>query len=450
MSALGILHRHAAAYGLLAMPLAFVALPMYVNVPHLYATQYAVPLSLLGIVLLLTRLIDALTDPFIGRFSDWLYAKSMHAVVVAALIFSATLAISFAALFNPPVWGSSSAYAMWVAVCVTACHLCYSVLCIVHQAWVTRLGGTAAQQSRVLAWREGSGLWGVVLAAMLPLWLGWSLNALVLGVLLLLGVISWRFAWTHHSTISNLSATNSTAVNSKADAQAHQVFGLFEPFQKKQFSKLLLIFVVNGIASAVPASLVLFFVEDQIRVSASHVPLFLGAYFLSGALSLPLWLMAIKRFDLPRAWLFGMVLAVLSFMGVSQLGAGDEWAYFAICVASGTALGADLVVPGAILNGLIDRWGQRGRAEGVYLGWWNLASKFNLALAAGLSLPLLSWWGYSPGTQDANGLQALSAAYGLFPCALKLLAALLLFLFWRTSAKADASNFSNASNRSLS
>jgi Na+/melibiose symporter-like transporter len=310
------------------------------------------------------------------------------------------------------------------------------------------LGGTAAQQSRVLAWREGAGLWGVVLAAMLPLWLGWTLNALVLGVLLLLGVISWRFAWTHHSTATT--ARGSKASETTTDAQAHQVFGLFEPFQKKQFSKLLLIFVVNGIASAVPASLVLFFVEDQIRVSASHVPLFLGAYFLSGALSLPLWLMAIKRFDLPRAWLFGMVLAVLSFMGVSQLGAGDEWAYFAICVASGTALGADLVVPGAILNGLIDRWGQRGRAEGVYLGWWNLASKFNLALAAGLSLPLLSWWGYSPGTQDANGLQALSAAYGLFPCALKLLAALLLFLFWRTSAKADASNFSNASNRSLS
>jgi Na+/melibiose symporter-like transporter len=225
---------------------------------------------------------------------------------------------------------------------------------------------------------------------------------------------------------------------------------LFEPFHQKLFSKLLLIFVINGIASAVPASLVLFFVEDQIRASASHVPLFLGAYFLSGALSLPLWLMAIQRFDLPRAWLFGMVLAVVSFMSVSQLGAGDEWAYFVICVASGTALGADLVVPGAILNGLIDRWGQRGRAEGVYLGWWNLATKFNLALAAGLSLPLLSWWGYSPGTQDANGLQALSLAYGLFPCALKLLAALLLLLYWRASALPDAPNFSKTTTRSPS
>ena len=441
MSTMAISHGNAAAYGLLALPLAFVALPMYVNVPHLYATQYAVPLSLLGMVLLLTRLIDAVTDPFIGRFSDWLYARSMQAVVGAAFIFAVTLSISFAALFNPPSWDNPSTYALWVAICVTACHLCYSMLCIVHQAWVTRLGGSPAQQSRVLAWREGAGLWGVVLAALLPLWWGWTMNAVLLAALLLMGVISWRFAWTRHTTVATVSQTAESL-------QQFQVFGLFQPFRQKQFSKLLLIFVVNGIASAVPASLVLFFVEDQIQVNASHVPLFLGAYFLSGALSLPLWLMAIKRFDLPRAWLFGMVLAVLSFMGVSQLGAGDEWAYFVICVASGTALGADLVVPGAILNGLIDRWGYRGRAEGVYLGWWNLASKFNLALAAGLSLPLLSWWGYFPGTQDAKGLQALHAAYGLFPCALKLLAALLLLLFWRAIAKTEVSNLSHAPSRS--
>ena len=73
------------------MPLAFVALPMYVNVPHLYATQYAVPLTLLGLVLLGSRLVDAFTDPFLGRFSDWLYAKSAQAVLIAGLIFSAIL-----------------------------------------------------------------------------------------------------------------------------------------------------------------------------------------------------------------------------------------------------------------------------------------------------------------------------------------------------------------------
>jgi Na+/melibiose symporter-like transporter len=62
------------------------------------------------------------------------------------------------------------------------------------------------------------------------------------------------------------------------------------------------------------------------------------------------------------------------------------------------------------------------------MGWWNLATKLNLALAAGLSLPLLGLWGYAPGQQDEHAVLALSLAYGLLPCVLKLLAALALYL----------------------
>jgi Na+/melibiose symporter-like transporter len=56
-----------------------------------------------------------------------------------------------------------------------------------------------------------------------------------------------------------------------------------------------------------------------------------------------------------------------------------------------------------------------------------VASKFNLALAAGVSLPLLQALGYSAGAQDAPALLALSLAYGLLPCLLKAAAWLLLF-----------------------
>jgi Na+/melibiose symporter-like transporter len=61
------------------------------------------------------------------------------------------------------------------------------------------------------------------------------------------------------------------------------------------------------------------------------------------------------------------------------------------------------------------------------LGWWQVATKLNLALAAGLALPLLNLLGYTPGTQDAPALLALSWAYALVPCLLKLLAAAVLF-----------------------
>jgi Na+/melibiose symporter-like transporter len=56
-----------------------------------------------------------------------------------------------------------------------------------------------------------------------------------------------------------------------------------------------------------------------------------------------------------------------------------------------------------------------------------VATKLNLALAAGLALPALQWWGYTPGQRDDAGLWALSCAYGLIPCLLKAAAALYLW-----------------------
>jgi Na+/melibiose symporter-like transporter len=202
------------------------------------------------------------------------------------------------------------------------------------------------------------------------------------------------------------------------------------PWQQAAFRKLLIVFLLNGIASAVPASLVMFFVEDQIRASAAMAPWFLGVYFLSGVLSLPGWLYAIRKFDLPKAWAAGMVLALIAFASVMFLGPGDELAFLFVCCVSGLALGADMVAPSALLNRVIDQLGHRGEAEGVYLGWWNLISKFNLALAAGLCLPLLSFWGYTPGVHSPQGLHALSLAYGLLPCVLKACALSALIYFW--------------------
>ena len=69
-----------------------------------------------------------------------------------------------------------------------------------------------------------------------------------------------------------------------------------------------------------------------------------------------------------------------------------------------------------------------GQHEGAYFGWWTFATKLNLALAAGLALPLLALLGYTPGTRSEAGLQTLSLAYAVLPCLLKLAAAAALYL----------------------
>ena len=119
-----------------------------------------------------------------------------------------------------------------------------------------------------------------------------------------------------------------------------------------------------------------------------------------------------------------MLLAMLAFAGTSALSAGDLVGFALVCLATGVGLGADLALPAAIAADLGERHGR----SGAYFGVWNFITKLNLALAAGLALPLLDLLGYRPG--DAGGHAALVFAYALLPLGFKLLAATLLWR-WR-------------------
>jgi Na+/melibiose symporter-like transporter len=396
-------------YGLLGLPLAFVALPLYVLLPNHYAREFGVPLATLGAVLLGARLFDALIDPLIGRATDRLFARSPNSVLIAAACAACVLAAGFAALFFPPVRGTTQLVA-WAAVALAITYAAYSALSVAHQSWGAMLGGDETQRSRIVAWREGLGLGGVLLASVLPTTLGLPATAAVFAFTLLAGWLAWMRAVR------------------PAAAPQHAAVDLWLPFRRPGFRRLLAVFVLNGIASAVPATLVLFFVQDRLQAPARIEPVFLGSYFLCAALSVPLWLRAVARFGLARAWLAGMLLAVAVFVWASQLGTGDVAAFIAVCALSGVALGTDLALPGALLAGVIADAGDRGRAEGAYFGWWNFATKLNLALAAGVALPLLGLFGYAPGARDADALAALTVAYCVLPCLLKLAAALALYL----------------------
>ncbi len=398
-------------YGLLGLPLAFVALPLYVHLPNVYASRYGVSLATLGAVLLLARLFDALTDPWLGRLGDRLYARSPRHVLVAGAIAAALLVLGMAMLFFPP-WPHPGDPLALLAMLMLTC-LAFSLLAITHQSWGARLGGDEVQRTRIVAWREGAGLVGVVLASVLPSVLGWSEWIGVFALTLIAGLWAW-----------SLSPRPPAPAGVPASRLRED---LLHPWRHAAFRRLMAVFVVSGMASAVPATLVLFFIQDRLNAPAQE-PLFLATYFVAAALSMPLWMRAVARWGLARSWLAGMLLSVAVFLWAATLSSGNVIGFWWVCALSGLALGTDLALPGAMLAGLIAERGDRGLREGAYFGWWNLAGKLNLALAAGLALPLLELLGYRPGTTSHSGLQALTLAYAVLPCALKLLAAATLYL----------------------
>jgi Na+/melibiose symporter-like transporter len=414
------------AYGLMGFPLAFAALPLYVILPNHYAREFGVPLATLGAVLLGARLFDAVIDPALGRLTDRLFARSTAAVLALGAAAALVLAIGFALLFFPLV-REPGALVFWATAMLMLTYAGYSALSVAHQSWAAMLGGNEAQRSRIVAWREGLGLLGVVTASVLPVLLGLPVTTAVFFVALVLGWWGWQ-----------RSVRPVTLMPYEASETFTTPTSVWQPFRQAGFRRLLAVFMLNGIASAIPATLVLFFIQDKLAAPASFEPLFLGSYFLCAALSIPLWLAVVKRIGLARSWLVGMVLAMSVFVWASQVGDGQMLAFALICALSGVALGADLALPSALLAGVI----QSNRAHassdqdmptadpgtGAYFGWWSFATKLNLALAAGLALPLLDLFGYAPGVRDAAALNALVVAYCVLPCVLKALAAGALYL----------------------
>lgn len=404
--------RSGLAYGLLGFPLAFAALPLYVVLPNHYARSFGLSLATVGALLMVVRLMDAVVEPWLGRASDALFARNARAVLWVGGCAALLQWLGMAGLFFPVVT-DEAALAVWLVAGLLLTCVAHSLLVIAHQAWGVRLGGDALLRSRIVAWREGLGLAGVIAASALSVLWGAQAMVVVFGCALLMG---WSIWWRAPQPVMQANQQHATKVS------------LWLPLAQPAFRRLLAVFMCNGIASAIPAALMLFFAQDRLRASEQATAVFLVLYFICGAASMPLWLRLVQRFGMTRSWLIGMLLAIVCFAWTAGLGAGQVQAFAVICALTGLAFGADLVLPGALLAQLIEKQGAQGNHDGAYLGWWNLATKINLAVAAGATLPLLQWLGYAPGSQEEQALQHLSWAYALLPCMLKLVAAGLLYV----------------------
>lgn len=395
------------AYGLLGLPLAFAALPVYVHVPRFYAEVAGMELAWLGFILLGARLLDAVIDPWLGWLADRSPRRRMLALALLPF------ATGFVALLNPP----SGAAGPWLLGSLALTYLGFSAATVAYQAWGADIGGDAESRTRLTASREGFGLLGVVLAAALPSLLAPDLAD---------GIA--RLSWILPPLLLVAAATTFGKLGAgwQVPAASAPLWGsLRRVLSDIAFRRLLIVFIANGIAAALPATLFLFFVADVLEAEAMSGG-FLALYFIAGAASLPAWVQLSSLFGRGTAWLTAILLAMFAFAWASLLGAGDLYSFALICIASGLALGADLALPAAIAADLGERQGQAGACFGV----WNFVAKLNLAIAAGLALPLLGQFGYVPGGSD--GLGALTFTYALLPLIFKALAAILLWR-WRHS-----------------
>lgn len=394
------------AYGALRMPLALLELPLFLFVPTLYGKHFGLSLTLIAVILFATRFVDAFADPIFGAIVTAKRATVSYRKWI--LLGMPILALGFVILLKPnPQWAP---LAVWLVIGSLITYFAYSLVSIAYQSWGADISRDAVDGARITGVREAFGLVGVICAAAL---LRVETVSYLVALFICLSIIGMLAL--------NIAPTPSVQVNQPRKSMKSLLASLWLDWR---FRRLMVVFLLNGIATAIPATLVLFFLKDVLMVSDDMAPRFLLAYFVAGALGMPFWVWTAKRIGLEASWLIGMVFAVIAFAWTVGLGPGDSNQFMIVCIVTGLALGADLAMPPAILATVIKAGGRGNSEEASYFGVWNFAIKFNLAAAAAIALPLVEWGGYSPG--GTGHTLALSLTYAALPCALKLIAGMLL------------------------
>ncbi|MEM7226048.1 MAG: MFS transporter [Pseudomonadota bacterium] len=404
------------AYALPSLPLAVLLLPLYVVLPAFYAVDMGLGFTLVGVVLLVARLWDVVTDPIIGLLSDrfstslgrrrpWLLAGAPILLVSAYCLFLPAPGVTWVGLLG------------WTM----ALYLGATMIMLPYTAWGAELSSDYDERSRITAWREGFVVVGILLAAGLPAVVEASRAAT-------LEVIAWSL-WIVLPICLVIAISFVPERTARQEARLVWRRGLKVLWGNAPFRRLITAYLLNGIANGLPATLFLLYVEWVLqRPDWSGVLLFV--YFLCGVVAIPFWLRLSARWGKHRVWVAAMVWAALVFAVVPLLGPGDHLWFLLICVLTGFSLGADLALPASMQADVIDLdtlRSRRGRA-GLYFALWGVATKLALALAVGIAFPLLAIAGFAP-DQDITtptGLFALAALYSLLPAAFKLAAVGLL------------------------
>ena len=411
-------------YSLIALPLAFAGLPLYIHMPDFYIREFGVGIGVLGIVLLIIRLIDAVQDPLIGYIAD------RHPQKRSLLVYTGfgCLTLGMIGLSLGPPGGNATVF--WFAVFMVLATTGLSIIVIN----MNMLGGfwvqEAHQRIKVASWREGLGLVGLLIAALLPTLLQSHLSdkARFAVLLLLFGALFIPACLLFHQFIKGLQDSRSSAV------VAHTPVFALRTILTGEEKLFLLICFLSYFAASIPAVLVLFFIRDYLEAEAL-AGLFLTLYFLSGALCIGLWSRVARRYCPYKVWMLVMIVSVMTFFGAVLLSPGDSVAYGLICILSGITLGAEITLPPALIAGRIQARGQENQATQYYAALAFLP-KVALALAAGLALLVLDRFGFQPGMGNSEvALHALVLIYALVPCLIKGVSAIMLWRLIKTEGE---------------
>jgi GPH family glycoside/pentoside/hexuronide:cation symporter len=409
------------AFAFLSVPLAMGGLPLGLYLTPYYATELGISLATIGVILMLTRITDVVTDPLIGALSDRTPEKYGRRGVWIALG-TPIMAISTIAVFDPFVDSPGPLYLFFA---VAFLYLGWTLIGIPLSAWVAEISDNYHERTKITGVRTWGGIVGSILAITAPLLVlflasqGFAqFESEKEGSLQpMLKMIAWGSALFLIIGVIFLLKTVRQPVF-KVETKMDFVVGLKLAISNRAFLRLLASNVLAAIGWNSISTLFIFFVTFYLLADASQWPLILMTYLLGQFLGTPVIIAIAPRFNKHRMLAVCSLIAISGSSLIMLFEPGDVVFYMILNFFLGILAPANAILAPSMAADVIDQDTlESGEQRGaLFMSLWGMGDKFAVAAAAGITLPLVQFLGFNPLIEnDLAGLKVLHYAYIFVP-----------------------------------
>ena len=411
-------------YGVPYLGYSIATLPVVAFIPAFYASERGLSLAAIGLMIALTRVTDAVTDPLVGWFSDRLRTPigRRKPVILAGL---PLLCLSVWMLFVPPETVSLSYVFVWTALL----YLGFTLVDLPFKALGAELSPYYDERAELAGWREGLGFLGTVIGLIAAASVALS-GAGGLGdqlfIMALIAIIATPLLFT--LTLSVLREPDIVEETNSGLSAFSKVRIIWRngPFR----SLLLLSFVM--IATEFGASALKALIFEHIFLRPELFPVVLLAELVAMVLSIPFWLWLSRRYSKHQAIAFAVIWGGFISLAIPVLGSGSLIVFSYLSILKATSLGAITVLVNGMAADVIDidaaRTGET--RTGVYFALWGMVNKGAVAMGVLVATNIPGMLGYASSEAGAVGTWSLVWTYGLLP-AFGFLAVAPVLLSWR-------------------
>ncbi len=419
-------------FGLPDYAVYLAAIPVSLYLPLVYSRDLGLELTDIGLILMLARISDVITDPLIGYLSDrtntrfgkrkpWMAAGAVIMMFAAWQLFAPSGAVDNWHLL---IWSML----LWLG---------WTMINIPYFAWGAEMSEDYDERTRITGWRQFFGYLGNVSVLLVPTLSGqlFGYGALpqeglyIVGfmALVLLPVLMFVALWKVPEPIKQRTTEANLLKSSK------------QMFSNGSFMLLFTGFLMLSMGTTWASSMFMLLATFVVEIEGDIQAILLGFYFIN-LLSLPVWMKISYHIGKRETWLMGAAIFCIASPGYMMLGSGDVLGLIIVLGLYGVAGGNFGAISLSMKADVIDIAAKRtgNHVAGSYMAVWSLGTKLFQAIAIGLALPAVSLLGFDPnGTNGPDELRALSLNITVIPMILYGSAVLVIWRYPLSAARME-------------